>query len=253
MKQYLFGLLVMGILLIQGGCLSNRAFFHNKILIYDTRSDSGQSARNTGFIDFYKDTINKIDYPFDLFEKEQKLSETPRVQDTAAQKYRSANIYPWSGAPFQFTRHKKSIYINYTFKDEPFHRKYFQVSKEDTVHATTFDFLCYANSSDTWIVTRYTGDTTIEIQGKRLKCWGFTEEYPHLYPLVQWGRTIYLEKKSLLPVQINTTYYIPDRKKPTLIHAESYFAKIDSVFKRPWNSLNKKWKYAKCWEWSNLN
>jgi hypothetical protein len=245
MRRYLLGNLLLGILFIQCGCSSNKSFFQNKILIYNSVPDSGPTTMNATFIDFYKDTINKIDYPFSLFEKQQGLI---NVQDTANQKYRLPNIFPYSGVPFKFERRNKSIFITYTFKDEIFEKKYFQLSKRDSVKTSSFDYLCNTNSDNNWVITRFVGEATIKISSRKVRCWIFEEKYPYLFSPNQRARIIYLAKESLLPVQINTIYYRPDRKNPSNIITEHFKSKIDTVFNRPWNSTDKKWNYPKCWK-----
>lgn len=247
MKKYLLGALFAAVLIIQSGCMSNRSFFHNKILVYSSEPSSGQITFNATFIDFYKDTINKIDYPFSLFEQEQRLEKANKVEDTLLQKYRLSNIYPYSGVPFKFSKREKSIYISYVFKGEFFEKKYFQVSKRDSVETSSFDYLCDGNSSDNWVITRFTGDTAIKIFGKKIRCWIFDEGYPYLFSPNLRTRIIYLDKKSLLPVQINTIFYRPDSKNPSIVSTEGFKSKVDTIFNRPWNSSNKKWNYSKCW------
>lgn len=146
-----------------------------------------------------------------------------------------------------FFKKEKSIYISYTFKGEKFEREYFKISKTDSAKASSFDFLCNANSADNWVKTKFTGDTTIKIPGKKIRCWIFTETYYLLFRN-KISRVIYLDKKSLLPIQINITYYRPDPDNPSINTAHTYKDKIDSVFSRPWNSSNKKWNYPKCWK-----
>lgn len=233
-------------LTVLSGCIGNSKFFHNKILIYSSESNVG-TITNAAFIDFYEDTINKIDYPFELFDQTLKASETIIAKDTSQNKYLLPNIYPWSGVPFKFSREKNSIYLNYTYKNESIKKKYFIISKQDSVESSSFDYLCHSNFSDNWIVTKYTGDTTMTIFGKKIKCWVFEESYPHLFSPNQRSQIIYLDKKSLLPVQINTIYYRPDNNNPSSVKIELFKDRIDTIFKRPWNSFNKKWNYSKCW------
>lgn len=248
MKKILSFVILNVVVVLQFGCIGNRIFFRNKILIYSSNPEFGQKTSNAEFIDFYKDTINKIDYPFDLFDQEPKFSETNTTSDTTRKKYLLSNLYPYSGVPFKFIRKGKSIYISYTFKGEAFKKKYFQVSKQDSVETSTFDYLCDANVSDNWVTTQFTGDTTIRITGKKIKCWIFFEQYPHLFPPNQRSQTIYIDRKSLLPIQINTTFYRPDRENPSVIKVETFKSRIDSIFSRPWDGSNKKWNYSKCWK-----
>ncbi|MEI9908816.1 MAG: hypothetical protein WDO71_03575 [Bacteroidota bacterium] len=86
---------------------------------------------------------------------------------------------------------------------------------------------------------------------KKLSAGFFIEQYPYLFPPNQRSQTIYLDRKSLLPIQINTIFYRPDRKTSAIIKSEIFMKKIDSIFARPWDASNKKWNYSKCWKSSN--
>ena len=242
MKRYLFLLIFLGFFIIQLGCTSKRLIFHNKIVVYSSEASPGQVTPNSAFIDFYQDTINKIDYPFSLFEND------PGLQKANNSEKLLPNVYPFSGIPFKISREKRDIYINYTFKNEVFKRKYFKISDHDTVQTSSFDYLCDANTSYNWVTTKFTGDTVIKVLSKKIRCWVFKVEYPNLFSPNKRSEIIYLDKRSLLPIQINTIYHRPDKDNKAIIWDEVYINKVDSVFVRPWNESNKKWNYPKCWE-----
>lgn len=248
MKKYFVFILLLGFLIIQPACMNSKNYFHNRILIYSSVPDSGQLTQNAIFIDFYKDTINKINYPFSLFENDEKVTISGKAQDSLRRIYTLPNIYPYSGVPFKFSSRGKFIYISYSFKDELFQKKYFHISNMDSVETSSFEYLCDTNYSGNWVKTHYLGDTIINISRKRIKCWIFHEAYPYLFPPNQRASIIYLSKKTFLPIQINTIFYRPIFEKPGVFRAEVYRSRIDSVFKRPWSSITKKWNYPKCFK-----
>ncbi len=134
MRQYLRNILFLGFLISQAACTNHRLFFRNKILVYSSvpQNDSTKRTHNATFIDYFRDTINWIGYPFNLFEEQEERSgirEEP-------------NIFPWSNVPFRFVRDKNSIYIKYVMKGGNLVRKYFTIDDAITVETVTFDFLC---------------------------------------------------------------------------------------------------------------
>ena len=251
MGKKLLTILLPGFILALFGCGVNKHFFHNKILIYSLEPVEGSKGPmlNSSYIDFYKDTINKVDYPFDLFDDPRSLSLLKNSADTALNPYTVPNIFPHSGVPFKFSREGTSIFINYILKGKPVTREYFRVSSKDSIRTTTFDFLCDTNFSPSWVDTRFTGrDTVLVISERKINCWIFSEAYPYEYPPLQRSKVIYLDKKSLLPVQINNTYYRPDKKDNSVILEETFIRRIDSILARPWNTENRKWNYPKCYK-----
>ena len=246
MRKYCIGIFISAVL-CQFQCMSNKSFFRDKILIYNTESDSGYVSHNTSFIDFHKDTIIRIGYPFDLFENDN--ASTKNVNpDTLNARYLLPNVYPYSDVPFQFERDNQIIYIKYLWEGKTVKKTYFNISKEDSVQTSSFDFLCYANSLDEWVITKYLGrDTTLLVASRRIKCWIFVEEYPYLFENKR-SKIIYLDKKSLLPIQITSIYCRRDRKEASVLSKETFKDKIDSVLSRPWSSSTKKWNYSKCWK-----
>lgn len=242
--HYLFFL----VLIVHFGCITSKSNFNNKIVVYSIESETGQKTKNGWFIDYFRDTINKISYPFDLYIQNGNESEKTDQPGIANNVYRLDNIYPFSGVPFKFLKENDILYIEYSIKNQNFKKKYYQLSKMDSVETSTFDYLCDANTSYNWITTRYIGDTIIKVPRREIKCWIFLEKYPYLFAPNQRGQVVYLDKESFLPVQVTTIYYRPDLHNPTVIRSEVYRSRIVSIFARPWNSENKKWNYSKCWK-----
>lgn len=236
MTRYLFFILIIGITAFQTGCVSNRSFFRNKIIVYnyEESGDFHDSIQNASFIDYYKDTLNIVDYPLNLFE-----GAVPSADST---------IFPYSDIPRQFKRRKNSIYIQYGIRGISFNMKYFSVSKKDSVTASSDDALCNTNYTGWNVTTKYTGeDTVIGIPGKRVKCWVFKIEYPNVHPPIERNEIVYIEKRTLLPVQRIGTYRFPDQNDPPIMKTRVIKSRMVQVLKRPWDSASRRWRYKKCY------
>lgn len=241
---------LFAILLFQIGCVGNRTFFRDKILIYSQEYSQGSEGPmlNSSYIDFYRDTINNINSPFTPFDDKKTSKELTNLTDTSQRKFIIQNIYPYSNAPFKFDRIGKTVYINYISKGKSIKKEYFRLSSNDSVKTSSFNSLCDANVSYNWVVTRYTGrDTVLVVAGKKVNCWIFNEQYPHIFSPAQRSQIIYLGKKTLLPIQIIETHFKIDSKDGSIIVTETFKSKIDSIVRRPWDSSDRKWQYPPCY------
>src|SRR5436190_22526556 len=130
MGRYLFIILLFGIIASQTACVSNRSYFQNKILVYNSEvsGDFKDFIANYFFIDFYNDSINIVPYPFRLFEK--------------AVSSLDSNLFPYSDLPIKFKKINKTIYVQYSIRGRSFKIKYFKVSNKDSVKASSYDALC---------------------------------------------------------------------------------------------------------------
>lgn len=230
-------------------CTTQKSLFKNKVIVYAVENSGFPSRKdsNSSYIDFYKDTINFIHYPFNPLVSEKKsLQENI---DTAITKFFLPNTYPYSAVPFKFDKRGQSIYINYQLNGDIKKEKYFRLSSNDTVNASSFDYLCDRNLSYHWVVTKYTGnDTIIRVAGKKIKCWIFDEFYNYLLPPNRYAKRIYLDKISFLPIRFVEIYYAPREDGSTNANTETYISTVRAIYNRPWNSKNKKWNYPKCYK-----
>lgn len=165
MKERWFGIGLLGIVLFGLGCANNKAFFRNKILIYDQEAEPMDEPHapmlNSSYIDFHDDTINKIDHPFNPIGNNNSSRPSTNKSGTSSHRYIIQNMNPYSSVPFKFSKIGKSVYITYKSKGQSIKKEYFRISNKDSVETSTFDFLCDANTSYNWVVTRYTGRDTV--------------------------------------------------------------------------------------------
>lgn len=249
MKKYFVGIILVKATLALAACVTTKQHFQNKILVYSSQDpENTWKMSNVEFIDFYKDTVNKIGYSFKLFENETKLADAKRKPTDNP--FLLLNLYPTSNVPYKLTRKGNSIYLSFSLKDRIYHRKAFELSLVDSVKSVDLEHLCNENSSSAWTITRLiNSDTSLIISGKKVRCWVFYEKYPYLHPPTQREQVIYIEKKMLLPVQVRSTFFYTNYQKnaPPILDTSTVVVKIDSVFSRPWTSVTKKWNYNLCW------
>jgi hypothetical protein len=236
------------------GCVGGKHFaasVKNKILVYSSESVPNNPDKyefNSFYIDFLNDSIIPVRQPFNHFEEHSEPHDSVYLNDSVMRvKYRKVKDYPEANLPFKFTKVKKSIFIGYTKMGAKVNERYYTLSKKDSVETLTYDFLC-DNTPGNYEVSKYLGTATLNLlYGKKIKCWVFEEFFNRGFPSVDLRRLVYLEKKSLLPVQIITTYLRPNKDGSyNKTYEVTYKEKIVSIADRPYFPSERGWLYPKC-------